>query len=161
MKAPAVLLRITGILLIVPVLTAALLPVALKAAGLETFVVVSDSMVPAVPVGSLVAVRPVPGGEAHTGDIIAFRRGQEVIVHRVAGVSPDGSFITKGDASEENDPLGVYPGDIIGREVFILPSAGRIMEAAGSRAGRIVLIAELAAALVLLEASHVLTVKKK
>jgi signal peptidase I len=65
-----------------------------------------------------------------SGDIIVFRRGDELIVHRAIAkhVDNDGniSFTTKGDGNSGPDPVTVSQEDIIGRVVMRIPWIGHI-----------------------------------
>ena len=70
-------------------------------AGSLSFRVVSGSMEPLVGVGDKVNVARAEPSRLHIGDIVAFRDGQNVLVHRVIGRSrSDGQFTFRhrGDA---------------------------------------------------------------
>ena len=73
-------------------------------------VVLSGSMTPAMPVGSLAVVRATEPAEVAIGDAITFSSqgdAEVLITHRVvevmAGNSRSPRFRTKGDANEEDD----------------------------------------------------------
>lgn len=77
--------------------------------------VLTGSMRPAFPVGTLVAVVPVDGRALHVGDVIMFMPPKPYgtptggpVMHRLVAVTtgPDGrlQFRTKGDANEVKDP---------------------------------------------------------
>lgn len=83
--------------------------------GLVPYGIVSGSMEPTIPVGSLAFV-DVGDRSPDVRDVVAFRAGNgQVVTHRVVDVSLDG-YVTKGDANETRDPnvlqgsqvLGVY-----------------------------------------------------
>ena len=52
-----------------------------------------------------------------TGDIITFHNEDTVVTHRVVK-KEEGTFITKGDANKNADPIPVAKSQIIGRVVF-------------------------------------------
>lgn len=77
------------------------------------FLIMSGSMAPELPVGSIVIV-DTKQAKVEAGDIISFRLSNEKIVtHRINGVSSS-VWITKGDANEDVDILRVKQKNIIG-----------------------------------------------
>jgi signal peptidase I len=58
------------------------------------------------------------------GDVIAYRvpEGGNVI-HRVTDVEPDGGYVTIGDNRTTLDPWRPTDGDVLGRQVALLPQA--------------------------------------
>ena len=76
----------------------------LRVGGFATFVITGRSMEPAIPVGSLTLVQPVPASTIRSGDVITYVTGRQARTHRVVAVNEDGSVITKGDANEAADP---------------------------------------------------------
>lgn len=93
--------------------------------GLRTFTVLTGSMTPAIPVGSMVLT--VPQSVYDTGDIITFNRGSITITHRIVGIQ-NGQLQTKGDANTIADPQLVQMSTVIGKDYFILPYVGRFTE---------------------------------
>src|SRR5437868_2450342 len=77
--------------------------------GWQVDTVLSGSMTPAYPVGSVLFVKPLSPAAVDVGDIITFRTGAgdgTPVSHRVVSVerSSNGlAFVTKGDANEEPD----------------------------------------------------------
>ncbi len=64
----------------------------------DVYVVVTGSMEPYVPRGSIVVVRKVYSpGEVGLGDVVAYRVGDYKILHRVVGFADEG-VVAKGDA---------------------------------------------------------------
>jgi len=121
-NAVAAISNIVGILLILFVI-ACLLPVFVpKLMGREVFTVVSGSMEPEVPVGSLVIIKKADPLKIQAGDIIAFRKNGTVVTHRVVeNQSEARQFITKGDANDMEDLEPVsYTGlvGLTGRKTF-------------------------------------------
>ena len=111
------------------VLILACIPLTLpKAFGFQMYTVISGSMEPAIPTGSLVYVRYEEPDTIVKDDVIAFYSNNadgSIITHRVVSNSPAmGQFITKGDANEEKEKLSV-------------PVVGGIAQAATGTAGKI------------------------
>lgn len=108
----------------------------LAAAGLLTFpillgwkpqVVLSGSMEPGIPVGSLVYIQQKTDvEEIRAGDVIAYRLGEKAaVLHRVVRVEEEERcFTTKGDANPAVDPGEVSFGQYMGKLAFCVPLAG-------------------------------------
>jgi len=84
------------------------------------------SMEPALVAGDLLVYRRVQVTSA-PGDLVVFRHGGTLVVHRVANVLRDGSIRTAGDANETLDAASVSEDDVCGEVVAVLP-AGRIAQ---------------------------------
>ena len=121
---PAFCLALGTIILVLVIISA--VPVAVpRLFGYNVYSVVSGSMAPALPVGSILYVEPVPPEEVEVGDIIAFKSSGSVVTHRVLQDMPEGScFITKGDANEMADINPVPYVELIGRVRMHLPALG-------------------------------------
>ena len=86
--------------------------------------VVSGSMEPALPTGTLIAVQK-PGDKLFAPDeIITFQQDDILITHRIVEVGYDHGFyyITQGDANANPDVQPVRPRDVMGHVVFIMPA---------------------------------------
>ena len=142
---PRILCRVLGTVLIAAVF-AILLPLNIpKLLGNEVYNVVSGSMEPEIPVGSMIVVHPTPAAEIAEGDVIAFTKGEYVITHRVTSNNTiEGRFKTKGDANEQEDLNTVSYSEYIGKVVFHLPLLGGIIAIMTSTVGKIYLLAVLA-----------------
>ena len=109
--------------------------------GFHMYHVLSGSMEPAVPVGSLLYVRSVEPGDVEEEDIIAFYGALEdsgIITHRVVKNNVvSGTFITKGDANEKEDPEPVFYDAFIGKAVLTIPYMGRVLTIMTSLEGKI------------------------
>lgn len=92
------------------------------AVRLRLYVVMSGSMEPSLPVGSIVIV-DTGDKKPECGDIITFRRGGTVVTHRVAGKS-EGRYLTKGDANGEPDSVLTEPDRVIGTVCGWIPFPG-------------------------------------
>ena len=113
------ILGIIGVLLAMVVVIACLSLVIPKLAGYDAYVVVSGSMEPNIPVGSIVYSKEVDPAELQTGDVIVFidpARGTTPITHRVVtNNTAAGTIITKGDANEREDVNPVTYDNVIGK----------------------------------------------
>lgn len=95
---------------------------------IKPVVVVSGSMEPEIPVGSLVFIDQ-RDQSVDPGDVIAYRIGDTmdtIIVHRVVDQNNDGTYITKGDSNDTADPASVTKQQIVGKEIFCVPKAGKV-----------------------------------
>ncbi len=151
--------RVVSILTTV-VMVAALLLAALMVVptllGFERYVIVSGSMVPTIPVGSVVYDEVVPVGDIEVGDIITFVPPPEYgiddpVTHRVVKITSAGKnsshpgeriFQTKGDANEDVDPWEmVLDGPDQARYVRHIPYVGYVYMALQVRWVQVVAIA--------------------
>jgi len=112
-------------------LAAVLVP---RLAGATPYTVLTGSMAPTYPPGTLVVVRPVDGDELAVGDAITYQRtsGQSTVVtHRIVAVSTgtvDGArtFRTRGDANNAVDELPVQPVQVKGEVWYAVPWLGHL-----------------------------------
>lgn len=140
-KLVPALCSLLGTLILLSVI-AFYLPVAVAGIrGHEVYNVVSGSMEPEIPVGSVIYVEPVPPEEIAEGDVIAFRSGGSVIAHRVVkNRVGEGEFITKGDANSENDMNPVKYRELAGRVSYHYPVVGALLEICSGAVGKAYLI---------------------
>lgn len=93
--------------------------------GIQSFVVLSGSMEPAIPVRSIVYTQKQPSYQK--GDVVAFKSGDVNVTHRIVNVNSDGSFQTKGDANNTVDEKEITARDIFGRQLFFLSYIGQLI----------------------------------
>lgn len=86
------------------------------------YVVMSGSMEPTIPTGSIVVVDGRKK-ERKQGDVITYRRGNMVVTHRIVEKREEG-YCTKGDSNEEEDTGIVSEGQVIGNVITVLPWIG-------------------------------------
>ncbi len=79
--------------------------------GAQTYTILTGSMQPGMPPGSLIAVKPVSIDDVRVGDVVTYqiRSGDPAVVtHRVVGTTSstggDRLLITRGDANDLDDP---------------------------------------------------------
>jgi signal peptidase I len=97
----------------------------------------SASMGQAMPVGALAVVLPIAPEDVKVGDIIVFKPPRDptimnpdvTVSHRVIEVQADGGlyFITKGDASEDPDPVPIPASNVQGKVVLNIPHLGYVV----------------------------------
>jgi signal peptidase len=114
--------------------------------------VITASMVPTIPVGSLVVTEHVSASSLVVGNVLVFTKPSnvsEVIVHRIASITRagDGSILvqTKGDANHAPDPwlIKQSAGGAADRAIYVIPGLGTV-----ASEGRSVLILVLPALLI-------------
>ena len=109
--------------------------------GYQVYHVISGSMAPAIPTGSLVYVKSTPASEIQKEDVIAFYSAADtgaIITHRVVeNHTVSGEFITKGDANKQNDPMPVEYEYLLGKVVLSIPVLGELLAMTASMQGKI------------------------
>lgn len=99
--------------------------------------VLTGSMRPHLPPGTLVVIKPVPVQEIAVGDVITFQiaSGQPAVAtHRVVARSIDSAsgevrFTTQGDANNTPDPEPIQPAQIRGKVWYAVPYLGWVNQA--------------------------------
>jgi signal peptidase len=129
-----------GILLLVIALAAVLLVVP-KVSGSVPLTILTQSMEPTLPPGTLIVVRPVDPDALEVGDVATYqiRSGDPaVITHRITAISSasDGtrSFTFTGDNNASPDSLPVTPGQIQGEVWYSVPLVGWANQAVNGQA---------------------------
>lgn len=130
----------TGLLLLVAALAVVLIVVP-KATGSMPLTVLTQSMEPTLPPGTLLVVRPTPIDDIRVGDVVTYQivSGQPAVVsHRVVSVSSSSNgertFVLKGDNNAEADPAPVTAVQIRGVVWYSVPEIGIVNQVVnGSR----------------------------
>lgn len=123
--------------------------------GLELLAVMSGSMEPTIPVGGVVAIRPVSAADLKVGDAITFvnlSNPDVLVTHRIVSIElRDGQTMltTKGDANDSVDALSAPASRAVGRVEFALPYLGYLMVWLGSPIAKIAIVALAVLGLVL------------
>jgi signal peptidase len=121
--------------------------------------VVTDSMAPTAPRGSLAVITPTAPRSIVAGDVIAFRDPENttnVILHRVAAVGGDDAspiFTTQGDGNERRDPWQVAYPAVTGELRWSVPKLGQIVRLIRPPFGVLLLVVAPALVLVAVETS--------
>lgn len=98
--------------------------------GSTPYTVLTGSMIPSMPPGTTVVVKPLPFDEIQVGDVITYQLNSgepEVVTHRVVGidVTEDGLRLeTKGDNNAAPDPSLVREEQVRGKVWYWLPVVG-------------------------------------
>jgi len=112
--------------------------------GYKPVVILTGSMSPAYPVGTVIYYDPVPELDKAAlekyieqnikkGDVISFGKSDDkksMVTHRVEAVLAERDKIsTKGDANDNADPMPINYGDVFGKVIrYHLPYAGYIVK---------------------------------
>lgn len=119
--------------------TAALIGVALLLSGTSflgyrSLPVLSGSMEPVIPRGSLLIAKRQPAERYRVGDIATFRvpfKGNFLVAHRLTGLSLNERGVwtvsTKGDANSSGDAWSLSLGNLEGKAVTAIPYAGYLV----------------------------------
>ena len=89
---------------------------------INPYVIISGSMEPELPVGSVCLV-DCQQKEPEASDIISYKAQDTIITHRVIEETDDG-YITKGDSNSVADPGIVKPKQIFGTVICRIPKVG-------------------------------------
>ena len=142
-----------GTLLLVLLVLACLPLTVPRLFGWQAYTVVSGSMEPAIPTGSLVYVHEVPPEEVEEGDVIAYYGAWDsasIITHRVVENRVFmGEFVTKGDANLTEDMNPVPYAGFIGRVERSFPKLGEAAQILTGRTGKFLAAGCIGAALLL------------
>jgi signal peptidase len=134
--AHAVLLGLsTGVVILVAALAVVLIVVP-KVTGSVPLSVLTQSMEPSLPPGTLLVVRPVAVDDIRIGDVVTYQitSGQPAVVsHRVVGITTSSTgqrtFVLKGDANALPDGAPVTAPQIRGVLWYSLPGLGVVNQA--------------------------------
>ncbi len=140
-KLVPALCNIVGTLILLSVIGVCLLMAAPRMMDFEIYNIVSGSMEPEIPIGSVIYVEPAEPETVQTGDVIAFWSGDSVIAHRVVeNQTVEGKFTTKGDANAGEDMNDVEYDALIGRVSRHYPYLGAYLEILTSNVGKLYII---------------------
>lgn len=104
-----------------------------RLSGATPYTVLTGSMEPGLPPGTLVVVKPTPATDLSAGDVITFQPysgNPAVVTHRVDGIFYDAQsqmrIYTKGDANNVADDWVLVPEQVRGRVWYSVPQLGRV-----------------------------------
>ena len=111
----------------------ALVVVVPRLAGATAYTVLTGSMAPSMPPGTLVVAKPATPEDIGVGTVITYQLASDrpaVVTHRVVGqgFGDEGEpvFQTRGDANTVPDPAWVRPVQIRGEERYAVPYLGYV-----------------------------------
>jgi signal peptidase len=147
-KTPlGILITILGVILMIIPFVVSVGMLVPKVMGYTEYTVVTASMEPELPVGSLILVKEIDPATLAEGDVVTYSKEMDpntVITHRVVeNDTEEGQVITKGDANEVNDMEPVKYDFILGKMEASFPKVGVPAAAAGTLTGKIFLAAML------------------
>lgn len=104
-----------------------------RLSGATPYTVLTSSMEPGLPPGTLVVVKPTPATDLSAGDVITFQPysgNPAVVTHRIDGIFYDAQsqmrIYTKGDANNVADDWVLVPEQVRGRVWYSVPQLGRV-----------------------------------
>ena len=114
--------------LVVIVVLFAILLVGVRLFDIQVFSVISGSMEPEYPVGSLIYVKEVDPSELEVNDVITYVLPNNTpSTHRIVRIDKENQLIyTKGDANDNEDSAPVHFKNLIGKPVFTIPCLGYV-----------------------------------
>lgn len=125
--------NIIGSVIAVAVAILAVALVGVRIIGIKTYAVVSGSMEPTYPTGSLLYVKKINTKDLKVGDAVTFMLNEDTVAtHRIIEIIPDNEdsgvlrFRTKGDANDTPDGAAVHYKNIIGKPIFCIPYLGYV-----------------------------------
>ena len=131
MQVPNVAKKVWNIfttVIVVLVVIFAVLLFGVRLFGVQVYSVISGSMEPEYPVGSLIYVKDINPSEIEVNDVITYVLPSETpSTHRVVRIDEENQlFYTKGDANETEDGAPVHFKNLIGTPVFKIPYLGYV-----------------------------------
>ena len=158
--------RILGTIIVIMVIFMCIPFVVPKVIGVNAYEVVTSSMAPELPVGSVVYVQTCKADEVKVGDIISFYVGtdeENIISHRVVEINVDEQgdffFITKGDANSDIDSMQVDVKHFVGKVKFKINNISWLVRLFDTSTGIIILIGLIIISLCLNIASDLINKK--
>jgi signal peptidase len=108
------LIALVGITVFATLAIAAVLPVAIP--GAYSASITSGSMMPKLRVGDVVIAIDSGDVVIAIGTVVVFEdpRAGGLVTHRVVAITPDGTYVTKGDGNGTADPAPVAPENVLG-----------------------------------------------
>ncbi len=108
--------------MLITLLAAAFIP---RPFGFTGTTIVTGSMMPSIQPGDVALVQAID--EYGLGQVILFpnpARPEQLIIHRIWEIRPDGMLVTKGDANADPDSTPVDPETVIGVGRILVPAIG-------------------------------------
>ena len=152
-RSAALFCNILGTVMLVALVLVCLPLTVPRLFGYHIYTVISGSMEPAIPTGSLVYIQEMEPEDVKADDVIAFYGAKDsasIITHRVVENRVlMGEFITKGDANQTEDMNPASYENFIGKVVKSYPEIGEIAQILTGPEGKVIAGGVIAAAVVL------------
>ncbi|SFB02939.1 signal peptidase, endoplasmic reticulum-type [Acetitomaculum ruminis DSM 5522] len=120
---------LSDVIMLILIIIAALMLVP-RLMGYGTYAVISSSMEPNIPVGSIVYDKDVKdvSKEVSVGDVVTYAiSGDTMVTHRVTKIDTENKTVTtKGDANDTEDVNPISYDKVIGKVAFTIPILGYI-----------------------------------
>ena len=139
MKLASRIIYIVLLVLVLFVLTALMIP---QLFGVKVKAVVSGSMEPEIPVGSIVYV--VPTQQVVVGDVVTYKTKTDVYVTHKVIYAEDGVLQTQGTANDVAD-APITADSILGKVRLHIPLLGYVVLFVSSGAGKLIALIAVAA----------------
>lgn len=104
-----------------------------RLAGATPYTILTGSMKPGMPPGTLVVVKPIDVDDLDVGDVVTYQleSGEPTVVtHRVVAVGVDLAgrtvLTTRGDANDATDEKPVIPAQVRGERWYSVPYLGHV-----------------------------------
>lgn len=130
---------------VILIVVMAILLVGVRLVGIKPYTVLSGSMEPKYPVGSMIYVKEVDPLTLRTGDPVTFMLNETTVAtHRIIEVIPDENdptvvrFRTQGDNNDIPDGDTVHSANVIGKPIFSIPYLGYLANYVQNPPGRYV-----------------------
>ncbi len=123
--------------------------------GYNFYVVMSGSMEPSIKAGSIVGTKEKD--EYTKGDVITVMVNNDpnnTYTHRIVEIKED-SYITKGDANEDNDADPAFKDSVLGSVFITIPLMGYIVNFAKQPTGFLLMVIVPAVIIIALEINNV------
>lgn len=143
MKITKQIYKILSVIISCLLVVFALLLVGVRLFGFTPYTILSASMEPKYPVGSLIYIRPIEKEDIVVTDDITYVFDEQlnVVTHQVIEISDDGEyFFTQGLANQSPDTNPVYYENILGKVYFCIPLLGYVASFLSSPLGLIISI---------------------
>ncbi|XOQ49611.1 MAG: signal peptidase I [Eubacteriales bacterium] len=140
-KASKIFDKILSAIALLIVLAAAVIVAGPRIIGWQPFEVLSGSMEPTYPVGSVIYVSKADPQSVKVNDPITFYLSDNttVVTHRVIKIDADNQlFYTKGDANKDADAGPTPYSRLIGKPQFFIPGMGFFTSYVNTPRGRII-----------------------
>lgn len=98
--------------------------------GYKAYIIITNSMEPNIKIGDVVITKKVEQNELTKGDVITFKRGEEVITHRITKIDQKeegNEYTTRGDNNNIEDKEKVKYDMIEGKKIITIPYLGNIV----------------------------------
>lgn len=91
--------------------------------GWDSITLTSNSMAPSLDRGDVVVASPHNGQDLGPGTVVIFRDPARpgLVTHRIVAITPDGSYVTKGDGNPRLDSTPLLPGQVQGVGRLLVP----------------------------------------